>query len=252
TASGLAAIALWALGDRVRARRAPRSPCIPSPSTSGSLRSPYAQDRRSRGTPASAGLRLRMLAWHRRLGWLGGLALLALVATGVPLNHVGPLRARFLPQPRVERAPTPADVRAAIAVALAALPATAADRIEPPRAPDAPLRVRFRGGARVHVDAVERRVLAIEHAAHPLVVLYPLHSGRVAGPAGPPAVALAGALGLAIVATGAAHHLRKRARPRASPQGSGRRARVAQSRDGAILLDSAGGSPSPSPRRSPP
>jgi hypothetical protein len=63
-------------------------------------------------------------------------------------------------------------------------------------------------------------VLEVHGPAHPLLLLYPLHSGRIAGPAGPPVVSAMGLVALAIVATGAFHQIRRRA-PRDAQDGAG-------------------------------
>jgi uncharacterized iron-regulated membrane protein len=189
TASGLAAIVLWLLGDRVRARLPPRGP-----------------------PPPGARMRRRMLFVHRRLGWVGGLALAALAATGGMLNHAGALRSRWLPEPRVAEAPGAAATYAAIPAGVAAYPRAALDRVDLPVSPHAPLRLRFVDGAWVYVDAAAGQVLAVHGPWHPLLALYPLHSGRFAGPAGPPAVAALGLVALVVVATGVFHHLRRRGR----------------------------------------
>lgn len=199
TGSGLAAIVLWLLGDRVRARLPRRGP-----------------------PPPGAGVRQRALFVHGGLGWAGGLVLVAFAASGAVLNHVGALRARWLPEPRVAAAPAPAALRAAIPLGVAAYARAPLDRIDLPASPRASLRLRFRDGGWVYVDATRGEVLEVHGPAHPLLVLYPLHSGRIAGPAGPPVVGALGLVGLAIVATGAFHHARRRSSRYGAKDAAGR------------------------------
>lgn len=196
SAAGIVASALWALGLRVRARLPARRP-----------------------PPAGRRLRPRMLHLHRRLGAVAGALLSLLALTGAALNHVAPLRAWLLPEPRATGLPGDrAALARAVEAGIAAYPGAPLGRIDLPAGASAPLRLRFRDGGSVHVDGARGEVLRVASPrSHLLLALYPLHSGRAFGPLGPPAMAGLGLLSLGLVATGASFHARRRRRTGGAP-----------------------------------
>jgi uncharacterized iron-regulated membrane protein len=156
-----------------------------------------------------------MLGWHRRFGLVAGAALALVALTGTVLNHAAPLRAWLLPEPRPAGGPGGRpELAAAVVVGAAAYDAAPLDRVDVPSDASAPVRLRFRDGAWVHVDGARGRVLRVAPpGSHPLLLLYPLHSGRIFGRAGPPALAAVGLVSTWLVLTGGFFHLRRRGSP---------------------------------------
>lgn len=156
--------------------------------------------------PHRAGLRPRLLGIHRWIGvWLGALLSL-MAAAGALLNFAGPLGQIFNPPPT---AVTPVEVFQRVPLehlfrqATGTYPAAGLERIYFPNQDDALWQFRFADGGRVYVDGNNGHVVrSSAPSSHWTSLLYPLHSGRIAGPYGPPAIALSGVILLLAIISG--------------------------------------------------
>jgi uncharacterized iron-regulated membrane protein len=196
TLSAVVALILFALGARLRANAPRRAPLRPG-----------------------AGLRARLLAFHRPVAWAVGIPVVVLAVTGGLLNYAGPLRNAFLADPVAGVGETPpADPAHVLRVGEGAYGGAPLDRVDFPSGGDTPVRFRFVDGSWAYVDAARGSVLEVRPVhSHWLLLLYPVHSGRILGLVGPVLVATLGvAIFLAIV-SGTAYHAHRRRNGRARP-----------------------------------
>lgn len=130
---------------------------------------------------------------HGRLGRVLGGAGAAIAVTGAMLAFAKPLRERFYPSPATGIAHTQSfDPARLISAGSRSHGAAALERVQFPLREGQPAVLRFADGSRVWLDA-GGATLREETAFNPwLNMLYPLHSGRILGKAGPPLVALIG------------------------------------------------------------
>ena len=148
----------------------------------------------------------RTVPFHRWAGfWLGPLFIL-LAGLGALLNFAGPLIATFDPPPTVAPGgPLPDKVGLASLVELHAkrYPHAAVERIIFPKRDGEVVQVRYADGGWMFLDGSRGTVINVKGPiAHWTRSLYPLHSGRLVGVAGPWIVASVGVLLLCSVFTG--------------------------------------------------